>query len=177
MSRPMQALTAVALVWCGPASALPAVRAADAPLREVIDAEMRAAWQQHKIMPAKRGEDSEFLRRVCLDLTGVIPTYEETVAFLDSKEPAKRGKLLDRLLADPRFAQHQADDSAVGGIDDRQGDYADVGGLETASDAEERPEAIGEKDVELPDARPITSLGGGKPDSFPLVAAAREYTV
>src|SRR5262249_43804414 len=44
-----------------------------------------------------------------LDLIGVIPTYAETVAFLESKDPAKREKLIDTLLADPRFAQHQAD--------------------------------------------------------------------
>ena len=85
------------------------VLAEEPPLREAIDADIRAAWQREKITPAKASSDHEFLRRVCLDLVGVIPTYEETVAFLDSKEPDKRAKRIDRLLADPRFAQHQAD--------------------------------------------------------------------
>lgn len=83
--------------------------AAELPLRQFIDAEVRAAWQRQKITPASASNDAEFLRRVCLDLIGVIPTYEETVAFLDSKDPTKREQLIDRLLADPRFAQHQAD--------------------------------------------------------------------
>lgn len=86
-----------------------AVRGEERSLRHGIDSEVRAAWQREKITPAKPSSDAEFLRRVCLDLIGVIPTYEETIAFLDSKEPDKRAKLIDRLLADPRFARHQAD--------------------------------------------------------------------
>jgi hypothetical protein len=79
------------------------------PLREVIDTAVAGTWQKEKITPAKPAGDSEFLRRVYLDLAGSVPTYEETVAFLDSKDPARRNKLIDRLLADPRYAQHQAD--------------------------------------------------------------------
>jgi len=79
------------------------------PLRDAIDAEVRAGWEGEKITPAKPGSDAEFLRRVYLDLAGTIPTFEETGAFLDSQDPDKRAKLIDRLLADPRFAQHQAD--------------------------------------------------------------------
>jgi hypothetical protein len=79
------------------------------PLRDAIDAEVAAAWKQEKITPAKPAGDAEFLRRVYLDLAGAIPSHDETVAFLNSTEPAKREQLIDRLLADPRFAQHQAD--------------------------------------------------------------------
>ena len=79
------------------------------PLRDIIDSEIGAAWKREKIAPAKPGADAEFLRRVYLDLVGATPTYEETIAFLDSSEPKKREQLVDRLLGDPRFAQHQAD--------------------------------------------------------------------
>ena len=82
------------------------------PLREVIDAEVRAAWAREKITPAPPATDAEFLRRVSLDLAGSVPTHDETVAFLDSKDAAKREQLIDRLLADPRYARHQADVSA-----------------------------------------------------------------
>ncbi len=44
-----------------------------------------------------------------LDLCGIIPTYDEAMAFLDDAAPDKRTRLIDRLLADPRYAQHQAD--------------------------------------------------------------------
>src|SRR4051794_3735250 len=75
-------------------------------LRQAIDAAIQSGWQKHDVKPAQRSNDAEFLRRIYLDLVGVIPTYEETVAFLDSKEPDKREKMIDQLLADPRFAQH-----------------------------------------------------------------------
>jgi hypothetical protein len=86
------------------------VRGADEePLRDAIDAAIATAWKQHNVTPAPASSDSEFLRRVSLDLVGVVPTYEETVKFLDSKDPAKRSQWIDRLLGDSRFAQHQAD--------------------------------------------------------------------
>jgi len=78
-------------------------------LREVVDRETAAAWQTQKLTPSPPAEDAEFLRRVYLDLVGAIPDYRETIAFLDDKDPAKREQLVDRLLADPRYAQHQAD--------------------------------------------------------------------
>ena len=77
--------------------------------RAVIDREVKAAWPAAKVSPSKPSTDPEFLRRVSLDLIGTVPTVEETVAFLDSKETDKRAKLIDKLLADPRFARHQAD--------------------------------------------------------------------
>jgi len=96
---------AIAALLC----AAPALRAEDRPLREIIDAEIAAAWSKQNITPAPPASDAEFLRRVCLDLTGVIPTYDETVAFLNDKSANKRQQLIDRLLDDPRYAQHQAD--------------------------------------------------------------------
>jgi len=84
------------------------VAAADA-FRDVIDREVTTAWRTKNLQPAPLADDAEFLRRVSLDLIGVIPDYRETVAFLDDRDPAKREKLVDRLLADPRYAQHQAD--------------------------------------------------------------------
>jgi len=48
--------------------------------------------------------DAAFLRRVTLDIIGVLPDAEETRHFLISSDPEKRVKLIDRLLADERFA-------------------------------------------------------------------------
>jgi hypothetical protein len=86
-----------------------AILGADPPLRDLIDAHVQQAWKKEKVTPARPATDSEFLRRIHLDLVGSVPTYEETIAFLDSKDAAKRDKLIDKLLADPRFARHQAD--------------------------------------------------------------------
>lgn len=87
----------------------PALRAEDRPLHEIIDAEITAGWAKAKVTAAPLASDAEFLRRVSLDLVGVIPTYDETVAFLADSSPDKHQKLIDRLLDDPRYAQHQAD--------------------------------------------------------------------
>ncbi|MEI8022408.1 MAG: DUF1549 domain-containing protein, partial [Schlesneria sp.] len=52
--------------------------------------------------------DAEFLRRVTLDLHGVIPTAAEARAFLADASPNKREILVDRLLSSPRYAVHMA---------------------------------------------------------------------
>jgi hypothetical protein len=83
--------------------------AEDKPLRAVIDAEIKPAWQREKIVPAGPCDDSTYLRRIYLDLIGTIPTYAETTEFLKDKGENKREKLVDKLLADPHFAAHQAD--------------------------------------------------------------------
>src|SRR5437763_338243 len=89
---------------------LPVASAADGPpLRSVIDGSILAAWQREKITPAPRADDTEFLRRLYLDLVGTIPMYYEAKSFLDDGDAGKREKLIDKLLADPRFATAQAD--------------------------------------------------------------------
>ncbi len=45
--------------------------------------------------------DDEFLRRVYLDLTGLLPTPEEQLDFRANADPDKRNKLVDRLLTKP----------------------------------------------------------------------------
>ncbi len=50
--------------------------------------------------------DLEFLRRVTLDTTGVIPTAKQIEAFLSDAEDTRRAKIVDRLLADEGWADH-----------------------------------------------------------------------
>ncbi|MEM7315492.1 MAG: hypothetical protein AAF497_20305, partial [Planctomycetota bacterium] len=38
-----------------------------------VDELMADLWKQQEVMPAKRSGDSEFLRRIYLDLTGITP--------------------------------------------------------------------------------------------------------
>jgi len=98
------ATVVLAALLCGASPA----RAGDESLRQLIDSEVKAGWAKKSIAPAPKSADSEFLRRVYLDLVGTIPTHDETVAFLADKEPKKREQLIDKLLADPRFARQQA---------------------------------------------------------------------
>lgn len=85
------------------------VSAQEKRLRDLVDAEIEAGWKRDKLTPAPAADDATYLRRVYLDLTGSIPTYAETKAFLADTDSAKRTKLVERLLKDPQFAVHQAD--------------------------------------------------------------------
>jgi hypothetical protein len=57
--------------------------------------------------PASR---ERFLRRVTLDLTGLPPTTDELEAYLADTSPTATEKLIDRLLASPRFGERMATD-------------------------------------------------------------------
>ena len=78
-------------------------------LRAEIDRYVAEAWAKQSITPADGASDEEFVRRVYLDLLGRIPKYEETLAFLDNAAADKREKLIEQLLAQPRFGVHQSD--------------------------------------------------------------------
>lgn len=84
-----------------------------ASLNDRIDAEINKVLKRDGIKPTKPSDDEEFLRRVYLDTVGVPPGHEEAVAFLDSNEKNKRAKLIDTLIADPRFGYHMADQWTV----------------------------------------------------------------
>lgn len=62
-----------------------------------IDRFIQAKWQGAQT-PELSG-DAEFLRRVYLDVIGVIPTIQEAQSFLADRTPDKREKLIDALLA------------------------------------------------------------------------------
>jgi hypothetical protein len=74
-----------------------------AALTRLIDQEINKRLRAEKVSSAGLCDDAEFLRRVYLDLVGMIPTADQAAAFLNSKEPNKRAKLVDHLLADSRF--------------------------------------------------------------------------
>jgi hypothetical protein len=78
-------------------------------LARQIDQAIQARLDAEKVKPSPQADDAEFLRRLYLDLHGVVPTPDRVTAFLDSRDPAKRARLIDELLASPRYGQHLAD--------------------------------------------------------------------
>ncbi|QDU98004.1 DUF1549 and DUF1553 domain-containing protein [Lignipirellula cremea] len=104
--RPFALFSSLAICVCL-TGMVPSLSAAEA-LRDVIDRRIGEAWQKRKIEPAAPATDEEFLRRIYLDLTGSIPTYDQALAFLDNTSPTRREQLIDQLLADPAYAVHQA---------------------------------------------------------------------
>jgi hypothetical protein len=87
----------------------PAAKVDAATLAGKIDQAIGERLQAEQLKPAAPSGDAEFLRRVYLDITGVIPAADQAAAFLDSKDPDKRAKLIDELLASPRYGRHMAD--------------------------------------------------------------------
>ena len=57
-----------------------------------------------QVPPSPDSSESQFLRRVTLDLTGLLPTVESTREFLADKRPDKRDRLIERLLISDEHA-------------------------------------------------------------------------
>src|SRR5260370_6561232 len=74
-----------------------------AALAKLIDQEINKRIKSETARSSGLCSDEEFIRRAHLDLVGVIPTADKVSAFLSNKDPQKRAKLIDELLADPRF--------------------------------------------------------------------------
>ena len=71
----------------------------------VIDTHVNAKLRQLQFLPAETCDDATFVRRLHLDLTGLIPTADEARQFLESKAADKRPQLIDALLASEAFAR------------------------------------------------------------------------
>jgi hypothetical protein len=80
-----------------------------AELAAQIDRHVEARLAAEKVRPAEPADDAEFLRRVYLDLHGVVPTAEQAARFLADTRPDRRACLIDALLAAPRYGEYLAD--------------------------------------------------------------------
>ena len=85
--------------------------------KNFIDKFVFAKLRQFNIIPSELSSDAEFLRRVCLDLTGTLAPPERTRAFLASKDPQKREKLIETLLNTPEYEDRDEILSLAPGID------------------------------------------------------------
>ena len=63
-----------------------------------IDELVNAKLKQLQYLPAPTCSDPVFLRRVYMDVIGILPTIDETNAFLVDSATDKRSKLIDQLL-------------------------------------------------------------------------------
>lgn len=74
----------------------------------VIDTHVSAQLKRLRLQPSAVCSDSEFLRRVSLDITATLPTAEEVRHFLADTNPRKRDRLVTDLLSRPEYAQYFA---------------------------------------------------------------------
>ena len=78
--------------------------------RQPLDAFVLERIEQEGLTPAPEADRETLIRRVTLDLTGLPPTPEEVDAYLADKSPQAYDKVVDRLLASPRYGERMAMD-------------------------------------------------------------------
>ncbi|QEL15003.1 PSD1 and planctomycete cytochrome C domain-containing protein [Limnoglobus roseus] len=73
-----------------------------------IDAFLTARLEKEGLSPAAEADRHTLVRRVTFDLTGLPPTPDEVAAFVEDQSADAYEKLVDRLLASPRYGERQA---------------------------------------------------------------------
>jgi hypothetical protein len=74
-------------------------------IREKVDAFILARLEQNKLQPSAEADRATLIQRASLDLTGLRPSYGEVQAFVTDRDPKAYEKLIDRLLASPRYGE------------------------------------------------------------------------
>ncbi len=75
-------------------------------IRNFIDEYVSAKLRRLHIVPSELSSDAEFLRRVCLDITGTLPPPHRVREFLADSDPGKRDKLIEILLNSPEYVDY-----------------------------------------------------------------------
>ena len=75
------------------------------PAGNGIDDFVRLKLQEAGLKPSPEASREALIRRVTLDLTGLPPTLDEIDAFLEDTSPKYYEKVVDRLLASPRYGE------------------------------------------------------------------------
>ena len=74
------------------------------PEHNYVDRHVFAKLKMLNLLPSDLCSDHAFVRRVFLDLCGILPTPDEVRAFLADRSADRRARLIDRLLERPEFA-------------------------------------------------------------------------
>ena len=70
-----------------------------------IDAFVRARLEREGLAPSPEADRSTLIRRLSLDLLGLLPTADDVREFVNDKEPDAYERLVDRLLASPAYGE------------------------------------------------------------------------
>lgn len=88
------------------------VRAAEPPVvpgaEHPVDRFLTAKMREKGLTPAPRADKPTLIRRATFTLTGLPPTPAEVTTFLADESPEAFAKVVDRLLASPRYGEHWA---------------------------------------------------------------------
>lgn len=73
-----------------------------------IDLYLLAGMQDQGLAPEAEADRATLIRRVALTLTGLPPTPKEVREFVSDRSPRAYERMVDRMLASPRYGEHQA---------------------------------------------------------------------
>jgi uncharacterized protein DUF1553/uncharacterized protein DUF1549/cytochrome c len=76
-------------------------------VRNPIDSFIQERLRRQRLTPAKEADKRTLLRRVTLDLTGLLPTPDEMRAFLSDASPDAYETVVERLLSSPHYAEQR----------------------------------------------------------------------
>jgi hypothetical protein len=76
------------------------------PENNYVDTHVFAKLKMLNIAPSQLCSDEQFVRRLYLDVCGILPTPAETRTFVAATEPNKRARLIDQLLQRPEYADY-----------------------------------------------------------------------
>lgn len=84
----------------------PAIK--DPWIKNPVDAFLLSRMKEQGIRPSPAADRVTLIRRATFDLTGLAPTPEEVDAFVNDRSPNAWKKVVDRLLASPRYGERWA---------------------------------------------------------------------
>lgn len=76
--------------------------------RNPLDYFVLARLEKANLKPNREADRRALIRRVTLDLTGVLPTLEEVDTFVEDASGNAYEKVVNRLLTSPRYGEHRA---------------------------------------------------------------------
>jgi hypothetical protein len=102
----LAAAAVTAACWKPASARADSVRTAAAAPTKAVNEELAKAWAANKLTPSPVAKDTEFVRRVFLDLIGRIPRPDEVRSFVQAG--ANRPALVRKLLYDNGYADEYA---------------------------------------------------------------------
>lgn len=91
---------------------VPGFQWVDFPAANFVDELAHRKLRQLQVTPSAVCDDAVFLRRIHLDLTGLLPAADAVRSFLGDASPGKRRRAIDTLLASEEFARFWGQRSA-----------------------------------------------------------------
>ncbi len=105
---PVGAAPATRVASSGKVEAIEPANMSGFPTKNEIDTFIAAKLQENSVSPSRTCTDEEYIRRVYLDLLGIIPSTFAVKNFLRDGSAKKREALVDSLLNNDRYGAHWA---------------------------------------------------------------------